>query len=109
MGHIRLGTLPRSKKWRDVVDLLGSEVSAHEIAQAAANASERDLSRASRDPRFQFISSLLFRLPLLACAPGFEDALTDLGVGENALSSVSGLLSGPELAIDRESFRTGGS
>lgn len=109
MGHIRLGTLPRSKKWQDVVDLLGSEVSLHEIAEAAAKASERDLSRASQDPRFQFISSLLVRLPLLARAPGFEKALTDLGVSENALSSVSGLLSGLEFAIDRESFRVGGT
>ncbi len=109
MGHIRLGTLPQSKKWRDVVGLLDSEASVAAIAEAAAKASELDLSRASKDPRFQFISSLLVRLPLLARAPGFEDALAELGVGENALSSVTGLLAGIERVINQQSFQFGAS
>lgn len=107
MGHIRLGTLPQSKKWRDVVELLDSDAPIDVIAEAAAKASERDLSRASGDPNFQFVSSLLVRLPLLARAPGFEGALADLGVGDNAPSSVTGLLAGLELAIDRQSFERG--
>lgn len=107
MGHIRLGTLPQSKKWREVVELLDSDAAIEAIAEAAAKASDRDLSRASSDPIFQFVSSLLVRLPLLARAPGFEDALADLGVGRDALSSVTGLLAGLELAIDRQSFETG--
>lgn len=104
MGHIRLGTLPRSKKWREVVELLESDAPLDLVAEAAAKASERDLARASKDPLFQFVSSLLVRLPLLARAPGFEDALAELGVGENALGSVTGLLAGLELAIERNSF-----
>jgi hypothetical protein len=109
MGHIRLGTLPQSKKWRDVVDLLEADAPLEAVANAAARASERDLSQASRDPRFQFVASLLVRLPLLARAPGFEAALADLGVGENALGSVTGLLAGLDVAIDRQSFETGQS
>lgn len=109
MGHIRLGALSRSKKWRDVVGLLESDAPLDVIAEATAKASDLDLSRASNDPRFQFVSSLLVRLPLLARAPGFEQALADLGVGENALSSVTGLLAGLELAIDRQSFELGAS
>lgn len=109
MGHLRLGTLPQSKKWREVVGLIESDASIDAIAEAAAMASELDLSRASEDPRFQFVSALLVRLPLLARTPGFEDALTDLGVGEDALSSVTGLLAGLELAIDRKSFHIGAS
>lgn len=107
MGHIRLGTLPHSKKWREVVRLLENDASIDAIAEAAASASERDLSRASGDPVFQFVSSLLVRLPLMARAPSFEDALNDLGVGENATSSIAGFLAGLELAIDRQSFENG--
>lgn len=107
MGHIRLGTLPRSRKWREVVALIGSDAPLEAIAEAAARASERDLSQAAKDPRFQFVTSLLVRLPLLARAPGFEAALADLGVAENASGSVTGLLAGLELAIDRKSFETG--
>ncbi len=39
MGHIRLGTLQRSKKWRDVVGLLDSNADIESIAEAAARAS----------------------------------------------------------------------
>src|SRR6056297_2155430 len=107
MGHIRLGTLPQSKKWRDVVGLIDSGASIDVIAEAAAKASERDLSKASKDPRFQFVAALLVRLPLLARAPGFEDALADLGFGDNPLASVANLLSGLDAAIERQSFGTG--
>lgn len=107
MGHIRLGTLPQSKKWREVISILESGASVDAIAEAAAKASERDLSNASNDPRFQFVASLLVRLPLLARAPGFQAELADLGVGQNAHTSVTGLLSGLELAIDKQSFDEG--
>ena len=52
MGHIRLGTLPQSKKWRDVVALLETDAPLERVAEAAAKASETDLSRASTDPQF---------------------------------------------------------
>ncbi len=104
MGHIRLGTLPRSRKWREVVDLIATDASVEEIAEAAADASESDLARASRDPRFQFVSDLLVRLPLLARAPGFEDALADLGIATSELGSVTGLLAGLDRAVDGRSF-----
>ncbi len=107
MGHIRLGTLPQSKKWREVVSLLETDASVDLIAEAAARASDRDLSNANKDPRFQFVASLLVRLPLLARAPGFEDALADLGFGKNDLGSVTGFLAGLELAIDRQAYDAG--
>jgi hypothetical protein len=109
MGHIRLGVLPQSKKWRDVVGLLETDAPLELVAQATANASSRDLALASKDPRFQFVSDLLVRLPLLARAPGFEDALADLGVKTAELGSVSGFLAGLDRAIDRNSFNLGQS
>jgi hypothetical protein len=109
MGHIRLGTLPRSKKWRDVVELLASDAPVDEVATAAARASERDLALASDDPRFQFVSALLVRLPLMARGPGFAQELEALGIGPNALGSVAGFLAGVELAIDRNAYDLGAS
>lgn len=109
MGHIRLGTLPRSKKWREVVDLIATDASVEQIAEAAADASDKDLTRASRDPRFQFVIDLLVRLPLLARAPGFEDVLVDLGIDRSELNSVTGLLAGLERVVDRNSFDLRGS
>jgi len=79
MGHIRLGTLQRSTKWRDVIRLLDSGADIESIAEAAARASEADLKRASDDPFFQSVTQLLVRLPLLARAPGFEAEMAELG------------------------------
>ncbi|MCP4184312.1 MAG: hypothetical protein GY761_13520 [Hyphomicrobiales bacterium] len=109
MGHIRLGTLPQTKKWRQVVDLLDSDAPLEQIAEAAARASERDLDCSSDDPSFQFISKLLVELPLMARSPGFEDELKRLGMDANALGSVSALLSGVSDAIDRNAFEIGRS
>lgn len=41
-GHFRLGTLPRSQKWREVVSLLDSDAPIDVLAEAAAKALERD-------------------------------------------------------------------
>lgn len=109
MGHIRLGTLPHSKKWRQVVELLISNASLEEVAEAAAWASERDLDRSSDDPSFQFISKLLIELPLMARSPGFDGSLKELGMGVDALGSVSALLSGISDAIDLNAYETGRS
>ncbi|MCG3268382.1 hypothetical protein [Yoonia sp. I 8.24] len=53
MGHIRLGTLQGSKKWREVIALLDSGADIQSIAQAAFRASEADLKIASDDPFFR--------------------------------------------------------
>ncbi len=109
MGHIRLGTLSRSKKWREVVELLGSNASIEDVAEASARAAELDLARASDDPNFQFISKLLVELPLMARSPDFYDSLQELGLAENATASVSKLLSELSNAIDQNAFKLGQS
>jgi hypothetical protein len=39
MGHVRLGTLPRTKRWREVIALLETDAPLQEVAEAAARAS----------------------------------------------------------------------
>ena len=109
MGHVRLGTLPQSRRWREVVELLDSDAPLQDVAQAAARASEADLARASDDPLFQYVTSLLVELPLAARAPGFGDQLERLGIGRDRNGSVSVLLSGIDEAIERRAFETGRS
>lgn len=107
MGHIRLGTLPQSKQWRAVVDLLEGDADLLQIAEAAARASESDLKRASSDPLFQFVSALLVQLPLWARAPRFDEALRGIGADPEAASSLAGLLTELSGAIDAEAYRSG--
>ena len=107
MGHVRLGTLPRSKKWRAAIELRESDASIPEIVEAAAQASERDLARASQDSLSQFVSNLLVVLPHKARSPEFHAFLGDLGINGKALGSVSRLLSGLGDAVDDHAFRSG--
>lgn len=109
MGHVRLGTLPNTKRWRANMEFLRLGASAEEIAEAAALASERDLTRAPSDPVFQFVTSLLVQLQLMARAPGFEQSLDRIGVPAGATQSVPELLSALSASIDDASFRSGRS
>lgn len=79
------------------------------VAEAAARASELDLGRASSDPAFQIVSSLLVQLPLLARVPGFEDAICNLWLNAEALGSMSALLAGLSESIGRKVFEHGRS
>ena len=40
MGHLRLGELPRTRKWNDVVELVKSEANIDQVAAAALDAAE---------------------------------------------------------------------
>lgn len=109
MGHIRLGTLPQSKKWREVVSLLDADAPVERIAEAAVRASDRDLARASDDPGFQFISRLLVNAPLTARSPEYHAFLKELGINGADVQSVADLLAGLSRAIDRNTFEHGRS
>lgn len=104
MGHLRLGTLPQTKKWREVVALLAIDAPNPEVADAAARAADRDLSRAADDPVFRFVSNLLAVLPLQARGPGYQEFMRTLGISIEETTSVVGLLAGIDRAIDRHAF-----
>ena len=88
MGHIRLGELSKSRKWRQVVEelRLGSDVVV--VAAAAAEAAENDLDSASRDPAFLHSFWLLTQLPLAARGPSFAGDLERLGISVHHGSSL---------------------
>ena len=49
MGHTRLGVLPRSRKWQQVIEELRLGSGVNIIAAAAADAAEAGFQRASTD------------------------------------------------------------
>lgn len=75
MGHIHLGVLPRSKQWRDVVDLLAAGAASDEIVAASARAAERDLLNAANDPVFIEAVRLLLLIPFAARSRDFGASL----------------------------------
>ena len=49
MGHIRLGSLPRTRKWVQVVGLIGGGAGTAQVANATISAAEKGLGLAVRD------------------------------------------------------------
>jgi hypothetical protein len=80
MGHVRLGTLPKTKKWVQVVSLITGDADVEPIAAASADAAERGLERASRDEGLAHAFWLLTQIPQAARQPDFSERLQRLGL-----------------------------
>jgi hypothetical protein len=80
MGHSRLGVLPRSGRWRDVVGLLDAGAADSDVVAASARAAEKDMLRAADDPVFVEAVRLLLNIPLAARSKDFGKALRDIGL-----------------------------
>ena len=108
MGHVRLGVLPRSRKWNQVVDelRLGADVEA--VAAASADAAETALHGASKDPAFLHAFWLLTQLPLAARGPEFAADLRRLGVDLPDAPSLMDVAAAISAAIDSHSRDAGG-
>src|SRR5215212_9370827 len=108
MGHQRLGVLPRSKHWKEVVELIGAGADVQDVAAATARAAEASMMDASGDPAVQHAFWLLAKLPLAARNENFQAALAELGVrvpGEDP--TLIDVVSGVMQTIDRHTHEQG--
>ena len=80
MGHIRLGTLPKTRKWNQVVTLITGGADVDRIAAASADAAEHGLERASQDEGLAHTFWLLTQIPQAAQQPNFSERLWELGL-----------------------------
>src|SRR5712692_3225837 len=93
MGHTRLGRLPRTRKWQEVVGLVAAGADTADVAAATLDASMRGLEDAARDPALLRSFWLLTQLPLCARKANFVEELTDVGMsvtGEPTLMELVG-------------------
>ena len=108
MGHIRLGRLPRTRKWKGVVDLLAAGAETAQIAAATLDASKRGLKDAARDPALVHSFWLLSQIPLSARNEQFLGSLNKVGVLVTAYPTLMELVGGFSDAVDDHVYRTGG-
>jgi hypothetical protein len=80
MGHIRLGDLPRARKWTQVVGLIEGGAGTAQVANATINAAETGLGSAAKDKGLIETIWLLTKLPLAARSEDFAQALRDCGL-----------------------------
>lgn len=102
MGHIRLGKLPKSRRWTQVIELLRVGGTADELAAATAFAAESELNFAKSDPAFARAVWILVQLPLAARSPNFEESLAELGFAPGADLSLLALTTAASSVIDRQ-------
>ena len=93
MGHIRLGRLPRSQNWQQLIDLLGAPApEVPTVAVATARGANQQLRRLRNDPSLGYCFWLLARLGSAARRPDFTESLAPLGLQADPTDSVPGFI-----------------
>lgn len=101
MGHVRLPHLPRTKRWREVVDLVGGGAgSAAAVASATLDAIDDSFASGGDDAGLVRAVWLLANLPDAAKSGDFASALGSLGVRVSANPSVAEVTAAISDAVD---------
>lgn len=108
MGHQRLGKLPASRKWRQVVDLIGGGADVRDVAAAVATAAESSMIDAADDPAAKAAFYLLTQIPLAARKDDFVPELRRLGLKLGDRPSLVEIVAAVADAVDRDVRMTGG-
>jgi hypothetical protein len=107
MGHIRLGRLPRTVKWNQVVSLIDSGASTAEIALVALDASRKGLQAASKDPTLIYSVWLLTQIPLAAKGQNFFEELRQRGLKVSRQPTLMEVVGAFTNAVDTYTRRQG--
>ena len=108
MGHVRVGRLPRTRKWQQVVELISGGASANDIAAATSKAAETEMCRVGKDPTFIRAFWLLTQLPLAARKIDFTAQLRYLGLEVSDRPSLIEIVQALSDSVDRHARRLGG-
>lgn len=108
MGHIRLGELPRTRKWQQVVALLDGGAGAAQLANATLTAAEKGLNLAAEDKGLVETVWLLTQLPLAARSDDFAKSLRRIGLDVSDSPGLMEIVGKLSRAIDgRLAYNTG--
>lgn len=108
MGHVRLGRLPGTRKWEQVVGLLSDGADLESIAAASSDAGEASLARAPKDPAFARAFWLLTQIPLAARRDDFGKELRELGLPVGNDPGLFDVVAAFSEAVDRSARDAGG-
>lgn len=100
MGHVRLGTLPRTRQWSRVLDLVGGGAGAPRVAAATMEASLGGLADAATDPGLVHAVWLLTQVPLAARGDDFTGRLRTLGLDVGKSPTVLEVVGAFSAAVD---------
>ena len=103
MGHVRLGKLPASKQWKDIVQYLATgDVSVAELAERVSKACDASFAKATQDPAFQKAIHLLCQIPQIAKQEKLSESLAQIGIYVPDNPSRTDIIVGFERALEKE-------
>ncbi len=89
MGHVRLGTLPRTREWNEVVRLIADGANVPEVAEATFEAADKAFSRMANDTGFNEAVWLLIQFGVAANKPIPAEHLESIGIKLSTQTSVA--------------------
>lgn len=108
MGHTRLGDLPRTRKWSQVVALIEGGAGSAQLANATITAADRGMRFAAEDKAMVEAIWLLTQLPLAAKTKDFAGALRKAGLALPDSPGVMDVVGAVSDAIDSRLNNTRG-
>lgn len=100
MGHVRLGRLPATRQWREVVELLNTDGTIAGLAHAVERAADHALAKAVDDPAFVEVLWRLLKIPEAVAAPNLVEALSKIGIHVPDEPSLDDVLAGFDAALE---------
>ena len=107
MGHSLVGTLPKTRDWNAVVQLLREGAAVDEIAAASAKAAEASLPNIAREDALVQSFWLLTQIPRAARSADFAASLQRLGLHIGRDPGLVDIVVAMTSCLDRHVTRTG--
>ena len=102
MGHVRLGSLPRSRAWKEVVGLITAGADVSQIANATIRAADKAFSFVLNDEGFTEAVWLMTQLAIAAKKDNFNDHLQSVGINLPQDTSLPDVAAAVAEAMDRK-------
>ncbi len=80
MGHIRLGRLPKTHRWQQVIDFIEVGADSSSVADASFNAIQKGLEQGADDPGLHYAFYLLSHITYAAREENLGQALQNIGL-----------------------------
>src|SRR6478609_2440553 len=100
MGHIRLGTLAATRRWKDVIGLIAEQANAPKVAEAVNHAWEHAFNTVRDDVGFREAVWLLSQIGAAGKSKNPAEHLTAAGVDVGGAKSVVEVAMGLSAAME---------
>ncbi|TDQ41895.1 hypothetical protein [Tepidicella xavieri] len=107
MGHVRLGVLPRTKAWKEVVGLIAAGANVSQIANATITAAEKAFSFVMNDVGYTEAVWLMTQMAIAAKKPDIHQHLAAAGIHLPTDPSLVDVTTAITEALDRRVEGTG--